>query len=68
MGYIKTSCNCSYLMKKTVSSGQDRKGNIRQLMYKIYLEDNVGSFLVSLCHNLKSSDTKWEQFVIKGSI
>ena len=43
-GYIKTSENCSGLMTKTVSSGQDRKRNIRQLMYDIYTEDNVSSF------------------------
>ena len=43
-GYINTSENCSDLIKKTVSSGQDRKINIRQLMYDIYPEDNVGSF------------------------
>ena len=43
-GYIKTSENCSDLMTNTVSSGQDRKRNIRQLMYDIYREDNLSSF------------------------
>ena len=32
-------------MTKTVSSGQDRNRNIRELMFDIYLEDNVGSFI-----------------------
>ena len=31
-------------MTKTESLGQDRKRNIRQPMYDIYPEDNVGSF------------------------
>ena len=43
-GYIKTSENISYLMTKKVSPGQDRKRNIRQLMYEIYTEDKVRSF------------------------
>ena len=43
-GYIKTSEKKSDLMTKTLLSDQDRKINIRQLMYDIYPEDNVGSF------------------------
>ena len=43
-GYIKTSENCGGLMTKTVSSGKNRKINIRQLIYDIYPEDNFGSF------------------------
>ena len=34
----------SELITKTVASGKDRKINIRQLMYDIYPEYNVGSF------------------------
>ena len=43
-GYIKTSENCSDLITKTLSPGKDKKKNIRQHMYGIYSEDNVGSF------------------------
>ena len=43
-GYINTSENCSDLITKTLSSGQDRKINIRKLMYDIYPEDNMVSF------------------------
>ena len=35
-GFIKTSDNCLDLITKTISSGKDRKRNIRQLMYGIY--------------------------------
>ena len=67
-GYINTSENCSDLIKKTVSSGQDRSRNIRQLIYDIYTEDNVSNVLVTFCHKHKRSDTKWAQFVIERSI
>ena len=43
-GCIKNSENCLDLFTKTVSSSQDIKRNIRQLMYDIYPEDIVGSF------------------------
>ena len=45
-------------MKKTVSSGQDIKINVRQLMYDINPEDNLGSFLVDFLHKFKMSNTK----------
>ena len=43
-GYIKTSDHCLGLITKTVSSGQDRKRIIEQLIYNIYPKDKVGSF------------------------
>ena len=59
--YIKTQENCSDLMTKTVSPGQDIKRSIRQLIYDIHPKDNVGSFLVTFCHKFKKSDTKWSE-------
>ena len=49
-GYIKTSEHCLDLMTNIVSPEQYRRRNIRQLMYDIYPEDNVGIFLVTFRH------------------
>ena len=56
------------LMKKTVSSGQVRERKISQLIYNIYPEYNMSSFLVTFCHKYKGIDTKWAHFFIEGSI
>ena len=65
-GCIKTSYNCLDLITKTVSSGQDRKRNIRLLMHDIYPEDNVGSFWVTFCHKCKRCDKNGHNFWSRG--